>query len=187
VLEAFGLRPELDAGRARLSGELTWSARATLPLATLGGHLHMQLENGATRPGEAAEGEPFGLLAVPALLAAAESGEGQDEPLRFARLVADYDIADGVARTRNLHFDGDAEILVRGAVGLAADDYDLEAWILRGADRLPAAVRELAATPRVAAAWLSLRNLLGGVESPRTRQALRLRGSWNDPIVSPAE
>jgi uncharacterized protein YhdP len=186
VLEAFGLRPELDAGRARLSGDITWSARAALPLATLGGHLHMQLEDGTTRPAAATQGEPFGLLAVPALLAVS-SGEGQDEPLRFARLMADYDITDGVARTRNLHFDGDAEILVRGAVGLAADDYDLEAWILRGADRLPAAVRGLIATPRVAAAWLSLRDLLGGGESPRTREALRLRGSWNDPIVAPAE
>jgi uncharacterized protein YhdP len=187
LLGAFGLRPELDAARARLGGELTWSAGAAVPLATLGGHLHMQLEDGATRPAAASEGIPFGLLAVPALLAAAGAGEEQDAPLRFARLAADYELADGVATTRDLHFDGDAEILVRGAVGLAADDYDLEAWILRGADRLPAAVRGLAPTPRVAAAWLSLRDLLGAGGVERTRQALRLRGTWNDPIVTPVD
>jgi hypothetical protein len=40
-------------------------------------------------------------------------------------------------------------------------------------------------TPRVAAAWLSLRELFAGAE--RTPAALRLRGTWDDPIVTQAE
>ena len=87
----------------------------------------------------------------------------------------------------DLHFDGDAEILVRGRVGLTAGDYDAQAWVLRGEDRLPAAVRRLGPTPSVAAVWLSLRQLLGGTVADRAPGALRLRGTWNDPIVTPAE
>jgi hypothetical protein len=72
-------------------------------------------------------------------------------------------------------------------VSLTADDYDAQAWILRGEDRLPDAVRRLGPTPKMAAVWLSLRELFGGVTADRTRAALRLRGTWDDPIVTPAE
>lgn len=187
LLSAFGLKPELDAGRARFSGALAWSAQSQVPLATLAGQLHMQLQDGAMRTPADTAGTPFGVLVVPALLAALgpeAAASGTARPLRFTRLAADYELADGVATTRNLHFDGDAEILVRGRVGLAAADYDLQAWILRGEDRLPAAVRGLAPTPPVAAAWLSLRELLGAAHE-RTGSALHLRGTWNDPIVMP--
>ena len=71
-------------------------------------------------------------------------------------------LRDGEASTANLHLDGDAEILVRGRVGLLGRDYDAEAFILRGEERLPAAVRRLGPTPRVAALWLSLRELFAG-------------------------
>jgi uncharacterized protein YhdP len=188
TLSAFGLRPDLSASRANLAGELHWAPQAPVPLATLGGHLHMQLEEGMTRVVQA-PAMPFALLSVPALLAGL-SGQGSSEaapPLRFTRLAADFELSDGNASTTDLYFDGDAEILVRGQVGLSAGDYDEQAWILRGEDRLPAALRRLGPMPRVAAAWLSLRELFSATPAERTRTALRLRGSWNDPIVTPAE
>ena len=188
TLAAFGRRPQINARHANLEGELRWSPQADAPLATLDGHLHMQLEEGLARVASDSDGAPFALLAVPALLAgmSADAADQSAPGLRFARLAADYELRDGGAATANLHFDGDAEILVRGRVGLIAGDYDEQAWILRGEDRLPAAVRRLGPTPRVAAAWLSLRELLGG-GTDRARTALRLRGTWNDPIVTPAE
>src|SRR5438045_8644954 len=96
--------------------------------------------------------------------------------LSFSSLTADFVLHDGQATTSDLHFDGDAEILVRGRTGLLAHDYDEQAWILRGEQRLPAAVRRLGPTPKVAAVWLSLRELFAG-SADRTRAALRLRGT----------
>jgi hypothetical protein len=97
-------------------------------------------------------------------------------------------LRDGEASTSNLHFDGDAEILMRGRTGLLAHDYDQQVWILRGEERLPAAVRRLGPTPRVAAVWLSLRELFtGAATDDRTRAVLRLQGSWDDPIVVAAD
>jgi uncharacterized protein YhdP len=186
TLSAFGLRPEVAAARARLEGRLRWPAVAAEPLASLSGHLHMQLEDGTTRAADL-NGEPFALLCVPALLASLNAGAPEAPQLQFKRLAADFELADGEARTTDLHFDGDAEILMRGRVGLTASDYDQEAWILRGEDRLPAAVRRLDPTPRIAAAWLSLREMFAGLPAERARTALRLRGSWNDPIVAPAQ
>ena len=73
---------------------------------------------------------------------------------------------------------------MRGRTGLVARDYDQQVWILRGEGRLPAAVRRLGPTPRVAAAWLSLRDLFaGGEQEDKARAALHLQGTWDDPIV----
>jgi len=182
TLSAFGFRPELDASHGRLQGELQWPQQAPTSLAALDGRLHMQLEQGVTRAaGAASAGVPFGLLAVPALT------RGMSPGLSFSSLTADFVLHEGQATTSDLHFDGDAEILVRGRTGLLAQDYDEQAWILRGEERLPAAVRRLGPTPRVAAVWLSLRELFNGSAADRSRAALRLRGSWVEPIVTPAE
>src|SRR2546427_7750309 len=87
-----------------------WPQQAPASLATLDGRLHMQLEQGATRPaGVDSAGVPFALLAVPALTA------GMSPGLNFSSLTADFVLHDGQAMTSDLHFDGDAEILVRGA------------------------------------------------------------------------
>jgi uncharacterized protein YhdP len=182
TLSAFGLRPDLGASHARLEGELQWPQQAAASLATLDGRLHMQLEQGVTRAAGADwAGVPFALLAVPALTAGMSSG------LKFSRLTANFVLHDGQAMTSDLHFDGDAEILVRGRTGLLAHDYDEQAWILRGEERLPAAVRRFGPTPKVAAVWLSLRELFTGSAANRSRAALSLRGTWDDPIVTPAE
>jgi uncharacterized protein YhdP len=134
------------------------------------------------------EGSPFALLSVPALVSgmvqpAAEGAAATPHELRFSRLEGDFELREGQASTSNLHFDGDAEILMRGRTGLLARDYDQQVWILRGEERLPAAVRRLGPTPRVAAVWLSLRELFAGAEGDRSRALLRLQGSWDDPIV----
>ena len=113
-------------------------------------------------------------------LAAAADSHG----LRFSRLEGDFELSAGEATTSNLHLDGDAEILMRGRTGLVARDYDQQVWILRGEGRLPAAVRRLGPTPRVAAAWLSLRELFAGARGDEgSRASLHLQGSWDDPIV----
>jgi uncharacterized protein YhdP len=188
-LSAFGLRPDVSAADARLEADVQWSPQAPVPLATLAGHLHMDLTNGFVHAGAPAEGIPFALLSVPALLAGGPAAGATDVPraLEFARLTGDFELHDGQAITSGLHFDGDAEILVRGRVGLAAGDYDEQAWILSGEERLPAALRRLGPTPRMAALWLSLREWLAGSGADRPRAPLRLRGSWNDPVVTPAE
>jgi uncharacterized protein YhdP len=140
---------------------------------------------------ETAHPQPFALLAVPALVnaldapgAAGASLTKEQAALHFDHLEADFDLADGQATTSNLHFDGDAEILMRGRIGIVSRDYDQQVWLLRGEERLPAAVRRFGATPRVAAAWLSLRDLFGsGGSQDRSRAVLRLQGTWDDPMV----
>jgi uncharacterized protein YhdP len=136
-----------------------------------------------------ASGHPFPLLTVPALLIGIARPPGPEQAmpsgeLRFKRLDAEFELRDGQAYTSDLHFDGDAEILMRGRTGLLTHDYDHEAWVLRGEERIPASLRRLAATPRVAAAWMALRELLGGEDTNRSHVVLHLRGSWSEPIVT---
>src|SRR5882762_9601659 len=49
------------------------------------------------------------------------------------------------------------------------------------------AVRRFGPTPKVAAVWLSLRELFTGSDADRSHAALSLRGTWDEPIVTPAE
>jgi uncharacterized protein YhdP len=196
-LRDFGFRPELSAQRGTLSGDLSWPLDERVPLlAALQGTVSLALEDGSTTTpeGAAAQGVPFPLLAPAALVAGANppGGPPRDadgapappQPLRFTRLAGDFELGDGQARTTNLHFDGDAEILVRGRLGLLRRDYDQQVWILGGEERLPAAVRRLGPTQGMAAVWLSLRALISD-RHDRSRAALHLQGSWDDPIVSP--
>jgi uncharacterized protein YhdP len=197
TLEDFGFTPELAAARGSLTGDLEWHSAAEQPwLASLRGTLSLRLAAGTLLGGaENRAGRPFALLAVPALMgglnepgAAGVPLTQQHQELRFASLEADFEVRDGQATTSNLHFDGDAEILMRGRTGLVSRDYDQQVWVLRGEERLPAAVRRFGATPRMAVVWLSLRDLISGSADPdRTPAVLRLQGSWNDPIVVAAK
>jgi uncharacterized protein YhdP len=194
TLTAFGFRPDVRASQALVSANVEWSPQSESPfLEAATGRVSLRLSDGATRISDTDPVRPFALLTVPALLHGIARPPGSDastqpvsapRELAFRRLEAAFDLRDGQARTSDLHFDGDAEILIRGRTGLLARDYDHTAFILRGEERIPAAVRRLGAAPRVAAAWMTLRDLLRGDSSDRTRIVLRLRGSWSDPIVT---
>lgn len=191
TLRDFGFREDLTAGRGSVQAELGWQPAAEQPwLATLTGRLSLHLTEGTMRAAAPRAGRPFPLLIVPALLGRAaepaEPGAGVaaalESELAFGRLDADFELQDGEARTANLHFDGQAEILVRGRAGLVSRDYDLTATVLRGEERLPKPVRRFGSAPRVAAAWMTLRDLLAG-SSTRSRAVLHLHGSWDEPEI----
>jgi uncharacterized protein YhdP len=200
TLVDLGFRPDLSAQKGSLSGEVSWKPlREGSWLEDASGTLSMRFEDGVAHDlsteGGAADGQSFPLLTVPALLggisrhpsgASAPPTVASSSPgdFRFTRLDGHFQLRSGQATTSDLHFDGDAEILVRGRIGLLARDYDHEAWVLRGEDRIPASMRRLASTPRVAAAWLGLRELLGGEPASQSRIVLRMKGSWSEPIVS---
>lgn len=177
TLARLGFRADLTASHAAASGEIEWAAAAP-SLADAHGRLHLAFEHGLVR-GRAPEAAApvLGLLGVPGLVSATGLPE-----LPFARLSVDFALAGGEATTSNLHLDGDTEILLRGRMGLVAHDYAAEAWVLKGEERLPAAVRGLAPGPRLAALWMSLRELFAGAN--RERVALRLHGTWDDPMVT---
>ncbi|HEU4627800.1 MAG TPA: AsmA-like C-terminal region-containing protein [Steroidobacteraceae bacterium] len=191
ALADLGFRPDIAAAKGTLRGELAWAPReAGSWLETASGTVEMRFEDGIARGALGVPGQPFALLTVPALLSAMASPAGPEalpaDELRFKRLAAEFELRGGQAITSDLHFDGDAEILMRGRTDLLAHDYDYEAWVLRGEERIPASLRRLAATPRVAAAWMALRELLGrgGDDAEHSHVTLHLRGSWNEPAVS---
>jgi uncharacterized protein YhdP len=195
-LADLGFRPDLSAARGSLSGEIAWQPRRDIPwLESATGTLSMRFEDGVARRAsldgaQTASWKPLALLTVPALLNGiarhdvGPEAAAQSDELKFRRFDGHFQLREGQATTSDLHFDGDVEILVRGSTGLLTGDYDHEAWVLRGEERLPQSLRRLASTPRVAAAWLRLRELIGGDSTSRSRLVLRMRGTWNEPVVT---
>ncbi|HEX4618697.1 MAG TPA: AsmA-like C-terminal region-containing protein, partial [Steroidobacteraceae bacterium] len=178
TLTRLGFRADLSAAHAAASAALEWPTDGTPMLASARGQIHVELEDGLTRGATPGDAAPLGLLAIPGLVA----GMGLPQ-LPFTRLAADFTVKDGQAVTSDLHLDGDTEILMRGRIGLLARDYEAQVWVMKGEERLPGALRRLGPGPRVAALWLSLRELFAGAAQPRA--ALRLHGTWDDPMVSP--
>jgi hypothetical protein len=64
---------------------------------------------------------------------------------------------------------------------LTTRDYDCQASVLQGDERLPEALRSFVSTPRVAAAWMALRDLISG--SGESSVELHLGGTWDAPDV----
>ncbi len=194
TLRDFGFRGEVDSDQASFEGDLEWP-RDLAPLdpawlANVTGGLSIQLANGTVRDLPDDPGVPFALLLVPALLSnapAAGAALSQDQstavepPLAFSRLSADYSLRDGSATTSNLRFDGAAEILLDGRIGMTTRDYDCRAWILQGGAGLPQALRSFVSAPRMAAAWMALRDLISGTGDSSAQ--LHVGGSWNSPDV----
>ncbi len=197
TLADFGFRADLAASAGAVNGDVEWRPVADEPwLAGLRGTLSMRLTDGRLRADAtdlAGPARPFALFAVPALMSGLDAPGGtavaarftkEQHELHFARLEADFELRDGQATTADLHFDGDAEILMRGRIGLVSRDYDQQVWGATWGGAAAAAVRRFGATPRVAAAWLSLRDLFaGGGTQDRSRAVLRLQGTWDDPMV----
>ena len=184
TLRDFGFRADLTSADALLRGDVEWP-REVSPLdpawlANVSGHLSVELTNGSLRAVPGDDGVPFALLPVAALLA--DSSTPLTEPaLAFSRLAADYALRGGTATTADLQFDGDAEIRLDGRIGLTTRDYDCTAWILQGNEQLPATLRSFLATPRVAAAWMALHDLITGAD--HTSAQLHLGGTWDAPEV----
>jgi uncharacterized protein YhdP len=181
TLRDFGYRADVASQHAVLKGDLQWPR--DLPpldqawLASLAGTVSLSLAGGAVRTAPDDSGAPFPLLGVPALLGASES----EPALEFARLSADYALREGAASTSDLRFDGAAQILLDGRIGLSTRDYDLRAWILQGGARLPQALASFVSSPRVAAAWMALRDLISGAGDSSAE--LHLGGTWDAPYV----
>jgi uncharacterized protein YhdP len=189
----LGFEPALS-GRASLEGDLNWSMSADMERARvlwprgLTGSVRVALADGAVQAEHSPAGRGAPLSALIELLrrgASAESraADAADEGLRFARLSGDFALQEGNALTSNLHLDGQTEILIEGRIGLAAQDFDCRAVILRGSERLPDAVRRLSAAPHVAAAWLALRDLWPTAAAAATRTQLHVGGTWDAPLI----
>jgi uncharacterized protein YhdP len=188
TLRDFGFRGDIDSMDAVLKGDLEWPSD-TAPLdqawlASVSGRVSVALANGSLRALPDDGGVPFALLPVTALLGDSHAqGQAQmaEPALAFSRLSADYSLRDGIATTSDLQFDGDAEILLDGRIGLTTRDYDCRAWILLGGERLPETLRDFLSTPRLAAAWMALRDLISGTDHASAE--LHLGGTWDAPEV----
>ena len=190
-LRAFGFRGDVTSRRAVFKGEVQWSrdlpALEQAWLASATGHLTVTLTDGTVRTAPEDSGVPFALLGVAALLSDSPARLGVASPgaaapaLAFSRLSADYALRDGTLSTSDLRFEGDAEILLDGQIGLTTRDYDCRVRILRGAERLPQALRTFLSAPRLAAAWMAVRDLISGPGD--TGAELHLGGTWEAPDV----
>ena len=194
TLAAFGLRGDLSAARARLQGELQWPQGSDAPLATVSGHLHMQLEDGATHEVEAPRDA---VCALPGAGAAHRAGAGALRGEGRGARGATAALQPPERRTSSC-------VMATRAPRTCTWMARRRSWCGRAWDcwratttARPSSCAARNACPRRCAAsgplprWprCGCRCASGsaGSAAENARAALRLRGTWNDPIVMPAE
>ena len=184
---ALGYRDVVDAERAHVSANLTWSGGPDEDsIARMDGSLRLELNRGQLRGVKPGAGRILGLTSVAALprRLALDFRDVTDEGLAFDTVRGDFEVRAGNAYTQNLLLKGAAvDVGVVGRTGLAAQDYE-QTVVVSGNPSGPITVAgALAGGPVGAAGALLISQLFKGQLQGLARIYYRVTGSWANPTV----
>jgi uncharacterized protein YhdP len=184
---ALGYREVVDAERAHVSANLTWSGGPDEDsIARMDGSLRLELDRGQLRGVKPGAGRILGLTSVAALprRLALDFRDVTDEGLAFDTVRGDFEVRAGNAYTQNVLLKGAAvDVGMVGRTGLAAQDYD-QTVVVSGNPSGPITVAgALAGGPVGAAGALLISQLFKGQLQGLARVYYRVTGSWANPTV----
>lgn len=190
LLRAIGIAPDLTARSGKIAGDLRWAPVANgLDWQDARGTAHIEFENGQLRELEPGAGRVLGLFnfyALPRRLSLNfkdVTGAG----LGFDRLVGDFQLADGNARTENLQLTAPSlRMELRGRVGLRARDYDQQVSVYPGVSSGVTLGATLLGGPVAGVLTLIAQQLLNKPLDQVSELSYRVTGSWDNPQVERA-
>lgn len=193
TLEGLGFAATVAGRNARIEGDLTWPAAARgFDWAQGRGTVSLAVEDGALRTVEPGGGGRvlglFNFYALPRRLAL-DFGDVVAQGLGFDRIEGSFKLAGGVARTENLTVRGPSvNIEVRGAIGLAARDYNQIITVTPNTKGITLGALLLGGATAVAAPVLPLIAVIANqvIDKPLgqvTQLSYGLTGSWENPEI----
>lgn len=185
LLRETGYRPELRAERGEAQIALAWEPGDTRRgWAAVRGRMELSLSAGVIEPVESlAAGRAFAPLAAPAALLRAAVAAGPAS-IDFATLKGVYEIDAGVLRTSDLRLVTSAsELAASGQLDFSRRAYEMDATFSTSATDVRSALRRVGAQRSFAAALRAARELIGERNRPAAPLAMRLRGSFEAPLL----
>jgi uncharacterized protein (TIGR02099 family) len=187
LLERVGQPGMVKGGRTRLQGSLAWQGDpASLDLATLGGEVQMQAENGQFLEIEPGLGKLIGLMSLQALprRITLDFRDVFSKGFQFDRIASSAQIESGALRLKEFRMRGSAaEVEMSGEADLAHETQNLR-------------VRILPSLSDSAALGIGIVNPVAGVAAVIAQRLLKnplghifafdytVTGSWSDPKVA---
>ena len=188
MLDTFGFAGIIDGGQTVAHIDATWpGSPSAFVLANMTGSLDVSVQEGRildVEPG--AGGRLFGLFSlreIPRRLSL-DFSDLFKSGMSFNSIKGSFALADGNARTSNLHITSPAaDIAISGRTGLRDKDYDQEMIVTPRAGVALPVVGALAGGPVGAAAGLVMQTLLGKSINRAARSRYRVTGSWEKPKI----
>ena len=191
TLQAFGFAPSLRAERTVIEGSLHWP---DTPLAldwTQGeGEVHLRVRDGTLRTIEPGAGRVLGLMSFYALprRLTLDFRDVVDDGLRFDSIAADFELADGLARSDNLEIRAPSlRMEIDGSIDLAHRTLDQRVKVLPGLSGGMTLGAALLGGPAIGAIVLLAQELLEKPLDQVTQFGYRVQGSWDNPEVTPLD
>ncbi|MBL0164246.1 MAG: TIGR02099 family protein [Xanthomonadales bacterium] len=189
MLDTFGFAGIIEGGQTIAHIDASWPGSPTaFVLANMNGSLDVSVQEGRildVEPG--AGGRLFGLLSlreIPRRLSL-DFSDLFKSGMSFNSIKGSFALADGNARTSNLHIASPAaDITISGRTGLRDKDYDQEMIVTPRAGVALPVVGALAGGPVGAAAGLVVQTLIGKRINRAARSRYQVSGSWDKPQIT---
>ncbi|MEO6137942.1 MAG: AsmA-like C-terminal region-containing protein, partial [Luteimonas sp.] len=187
LLDGFGYAGQLAGGHGKATFNATWPGDPSgLRMGTVTGTLSLAARNGQLVTLDPGAGRVLGLLSL-AQLPRRLSLDFHDffsKGFAFNSIDGDIHIGAGLARSDNLVIDGPAaEIRIRGAANLMAQQFDQTVEVLPKAGNLLTAVGAIAGGPIGAAIGAAANAVLKKPLGRLAAKTYRVTGPWKQPKV----
>jgi len=187
LLSSFGYGGQLSGGHGKARLDANWpGSPAAFALASLNGTLTIAAHEGQLVELEPGAGRVLGLLSLAQLprRLALDFHDFFSKGFAFDRIQGDVRIASGQARSDNLVIDGPAaEIRIRGATNLIAQQFDQTVEVFPKAGNLLTVAGAIAGGPVGAAIGAAANAVLKKPLGRLAAKTYRVTGPWKDPKV----
>ncbi|TJY56763.1 TIGR02099 family protein [Sinimarinibacterium sp. CAU 1509] len=187
LLQAFDYAPSLQAERTQFLGDLNWHNTGTgLDWRMASGRIDVDANKGQLRAVQPGASRVLGLInfyALPRRLTL-NFDDVVGDGLAFDTIKGHFELANGVAHTDDLHMEAPSlRMDVRGAVGIAARDYDQRVTVYPDVSAGVTLGAVLLGGPVVGGLVLLAQELLDKPLDQVTQLSYRITGSWDNPKV----
>ena len=187
-MQALGFAPAITGSKGEVNADLNWQDSPFGDLVhTLGGTIHVKLEDGQIVDVQPGAGRVFGLLSLNALprRILLNFSDVFSKGFGYDTIEGDFTLQDGDAYTKDMQVKGPAaKITLIGRTGLAKHDFD-EALIVDASvgSTLPV-VGALAAGVGVGAVVFLLTEIFKKPLTAAGQTQYHLTGTWDNPVLT---
>ncbi|NII10096.1 YhdP family protein [Oleiagrimonas sp. C23AA] len=188
LLTTLGFEGIFDGGRTQAHLDASWPGPpSSVALATMNGHLGVDVSKGRIPEVQPGVGRLFGLMSIAELprRLTLDFGDVFRKGFGFDAITGHFRFADGNAYTDDLHIKGPAaDISISGRTGLRAHDYDQQVLVVPHVGNSLPVVGALAGGPVGAAAGFAVQKLIGGGLNRAASARYHVGGSWDKPKIT---
>lgn len=190
LLARLGVPDALRASSGRIEGEMNWRGSPfSLDLATLNGHLKLDVAKGQFLKASAGAGRLLGVLSLQALprRITLDFRDVFSEGFAFDGITATAGIGNGVLETRDFKMRGvAASVLIEGRIDVRNETQQLHVLVLPEVSAASASLAyALMANPAIGLGTFVAQMVLRDPLSRALSHEYEIAGTWNDPQVKP--